>query len=130
MMMNLESLKFNAEQWHDRQILNDIKKQKPLWRQLMLQSKKCMVEHGLSQSLDSVSVKKAIQCEMIHPASLSNYTNFTWHTHPSMITHPSQADIKTTKQWKKRYLVIGVVPSMKNYVYHTDDNFEKVVATF
>ena len=107
-MMNLESLKFNAEQWHDRQILNSIKKQKGMFRDLMLQSKKCMVEHGLSQSLDADSVKKAIQCETIHPMSLSNYTNFTFHTHPSLIIYPSQADKNTTKKWKKKHKICSM----------------------
>ena len=117
--------------WHKRQTLADLKSRKPEFIQLMQESKRCMSEHQLSQSLNASDVKKAIKCEVIHPQTLTPYTNFTFHTHPSNITYPSEADIRTTdKVLKKPYLAIGVVPQNKVFVYHVNDNFKKPIAIF
>ena len=117
--------------WHKRQTLADLKSRKPEFIQLMQESKRCMSEHQLSQRLNATDVKKAIKCEVIHSQTLTPYTNFTFHTHPSNITYPSEADIRTTdKVLKKPYLVIGVVPQNKIFVYHVNDNFKKAIAIF
>jgi len=128
-MNKLGCLHQSPDWYHKRQILNKIKSERPMFLNLMSKSGKCMQEHGLSQSLDSDSVREAIQCETIHPFTLSAFTEYTFHTHPSQITYPSDMDRKTTlKKLKKDFLVIGVVPTKKIYVYHKADNFEKPIA--
>ena len=106
-MNSLESTRPTPMVWHRRQTLNDIKSQKPLFLQLMEESQRCMVEHKMSQSMDKESVKKAIQCEVIHPQTLSSFTNYTYHTHPHNIPYPSEKDKETTLRLNKEYLTIG-----------------------
>ena len=130
-MNSLESTKQQPKFWHKRQILNKIKSERQMFLNLMDKSETCMREHRLSQSLDEKSVKQAIQCETIHPFTLSSFTEYTYHTHPSLITYPSDADkITTFKKLGKEYLVIGVVPTRKIYAYHVSDNFKNPIAIF
>ena len=129
-MNSLESTRPTPMVWHRRQTLNDIKSQKPLFLQLMEESQRCMVEHKMSQSMDKESVKKAIQCEVIHPQTLSSFTNYTYHTHPHNIPYPSEKDKETTLRLNKEYLTIGIVPIRKVVVFHKSDNFEKEIARF
>ena len=130
-MNSLESTKPTAMMWHKRQTLNDLQKQKPFFLQLMQSSKTCMKVHHMSQSMDNQSVKKAIQCEVIHPQTLTPYNNFTFHTHPHNLPYPSKQDkIQTWDKLKKEYLVIGVVPTKRIVVFHHADNFENKIAEF
>ena len=129
-MNSLESTKPTAMMWHKRQTLNDLQKQKPFFLQLMQSSKNCMKVHHMSQSMDNQSVKKAIQCEVIHPQTLSSFTNYTYHTHPHNIPYPSEKDKETTLRLNKEYLTIGIVPIRKVVVFHKSDNFEKEIARF
>ena len=126
-MRKLEFPHSPIDRWHNSRNLDDIRKHKEEFKQLMIKSQHCMSVNHLSQSLDDRSVKQAIQCETIHPQTLSQYTNFTFHTHPSDITYPSEVDKKTTKNLKKQYLVIGHVPTMRSYVYDIEDNFTRPV---
>ena len=111
--------------WHKRQSIRDFIRQKPMFSQLMQASKQCMRDNPHLKN----DVKGAIQCETIHPQTLSSFSNFTFHTHPHNIPYPSSTDKKTTKQLKKKYLLIGVVPQNKTYVFIDDDNFSKSIAT-
>jgi len=129
-MNSLESTKPTAMMWHKRQTLNDLQKQKPFFLQLMQSSKNCMKVHHMSQSMDNQSVKKAIQCEVIHPQTLSSFTNYTFHTHPHNIPYPSEKDKSTTLRLNKEYLAIGIVPTRQVVVFHKGDNFERMVAKF
>ena len=129
-MNSLESTRPTAMIWHRRQTLNDLKRQKPLFLQLMEESKRCMVQHNMSQRMDNESVKKAIQCEVIHPQTLSSFTNYTYHTHPHNIPYPSEKDKETTLRLNKEYLTIGIVPIRKVVVFHKSDNFEKEIVRF
>ena len=115
----------NSMVWHKRQSIRDFIKQKPMFSQLMQQSKNCMMAHPELKN----NVKGAIQCETIHPQTLSNFSNFTFHTHPHNIPYPSETDKKTTKELGKKYLLIGVVPQNRTYVFSDSDNFEKALAT-
>ena len=115
----------NSMVWHKRQSIRDFIKQKPMFSQLMQESKQCMMAHPNLKN----DVKGAIQCETIHPQTLSNFSNFTFHTHPHNIPYPSETDKNTTKELKKKYLLIGVVPQNRTYVFSDDDNFEKALAT-
>ena len=101
-MNSLESTKKLPMYWHKRQTLADIKRQAPMFRQLMEQSKQCMKEHPEFHGNDSASIKKQIACEVIHPQTLTPFSNFTFHTHPARIDYPSPADKKTTSKLKKR----------------------------
>lgn len=114
----------NPMMWHKRQTIRDFIKQKPMFSQLMQASKQCMNQNPQLKN----DVKGAIQCETIHPQTLSNFSNFTWHSHPHNIPYPSDVDKKTTKDLGKKYLLIGVVPQNRTYVYSIDDNFEKSIA--
>ena len=115
----------NHIQWHKRQSVRDFVKQKPMFSQLMQESKNCMLNHPELKN----NVKGAIQCETIHPATMSQFNNYTFHTHPHNIPYPSEVDKATTKRLKKKYLLIGVVPQNKTYVFSDEDNFEKSIAT-
>jgi len=127
---SLESTRPTPMMWHRRQTLNDLKRQKPYFLQLMQDSKRCMVEHRMSQSMDRKSVKNAIKCEVIHPQTLIAFTNFTFHTHPHNIPYPSEKDIETTNKLKKEWLAIGIVPLGKVVVFHQKDGFKREVARF
>ena len=129
-MNSLESTKPTPMMWHKRQTLNDLQKQKPFFLQLMQSSKTCMKVHHMSQSMDNQSVKKAIQCEVIHPQTLSSFTNYTFHTHPHNIPYPSEKDKSTTLRLNKEYLAIGIVPTRQVVVFHKGDNFEREIARF
>ena len=120
----------NPIMWHKRQSIRDFRSQKPMFTQLMQASKQCMNAHPELKCSSSSCVKKAIACETIHPATMSQFNNFTFHTHPHNIPYPSPQDIETTKNTlKKDYLLIGVVPQNKTYVYSIKDNFTKPIAT-
>ena len=129
-MNSLESTKKQPMYWHKRQTLATIKSQAPMFRQLMAQSQQCMNEHPEFHGNDSTSIKRQIACEVIHPQTLSPFSNFTFHTHPARIDYPSPADKKTTSKLKKEYLVIGVVPTNQIVVYQQSDNFENMIARF
>ena len=129
-MNSLESTKPTPMMWHKRQTLKDLKKQKPFFLQLMEESKKCMTLNRMSQSMDSKSIQKAIQCEVIHPQTLSSFTNYTFHTHPHNLPYPSEKDKSTTLRLNKEYLAIGIVPTRQVVVFHKGDNFERMVAKF
>ena len=129
-MNSLESTKPTPMMWHKRQTLKDLKKQKPFFLQLMEESKKCMTLNRMSQSMDSKSIQKAIQCEVIHPQTLSSFTNYTFHTHPHNLPYPSEKDKSTTLRLNKEYLAIGIVPTRQVVVFHKGDNFEREIARF
>ena len=113
--------------WQRRQSLNRIKEQRGLFEQLMQQTTECMRAHPELHN----DVKGAIQCETIHPATLSNFINYTFHTHPHAdIDYPSDQDIKTTKNLNKDFLVIGLPSKNRVVVYHKDDNFQEKIAEF
>ncbi len=95
----------------------------------MQASKQCMNQHPELKCNSNSCVKKAIQCETIHPATMSQFNNYTFHTHPHNIPYPSEQDKITTKNLNKKYLLIGVVPQNRTYVFSNDDNFTKSVAT-
>ena len=129
-MNSLESTKKQPMYWHKRQTITEIKRQAPMFRQLMAQSKQCMKEHPEFHGNDAASIKKQIACEVIHPQTLSDFSNFTFHTHPARIDYPSEADKKTTTKLKKEYLVIGVVPTNQIVVYEQSDNYQNMIARF
>ena len=129
-MNSLESTKKQPMYWHKRQTITEIKRQAPMFRQLMAQSQQCMNEHPEFHGNDSTSIKRQIACEVIHPQTLSPFSNFTFHTHPARIDYPSEADKKTTTKLKKQYLVIGIVPTNQIVVYEQSDNFENIIARF
>ena len=129
-MNSLESTRPTPMMWHKRQTLNDLKKQKPFFLQLMEESKTCMTVNRMSQSMDSKSIQKAIQCEVIHPQTLSSFTNYTFHTHPHNLPYPSEKDKSTTLRLNKEYLAIGIVLIRQVVVFHKNDNFEREIARF
>ena len=59
---------------------------------------------------------------------MSQFNNYTFHTHPHNIPYPSEQDKVTTKNLNKKYLLIGVVPQNRTYVFSNDDNFTKSIA--
>lgn len=125
--MTLEHPHVPITVWNKRQSLYTIKKQRGMFEQLMQQTTQCMKEHPELHN----DVKGAIQCETIHPGTLSNFTNFTFHTHPhSDIDYPSEQDIKTTQKLNKDFLLIGLPSKDRVVVYHKDDNFQEKIAEF
>ena len=110
--------------WKKRQSVRDFIKQKPMFTQLMQASKQCM---RATPHLKN-DVKGAIACETIHPATMSQFNNYTFHTHPHNIPYPSEADRNTTRNLNKKYLLIGVVPQNRTYVFSDNDNFVKAIA--
>lgn len=129
-MNSLESTKPTVFQWHRRSTLAQIKAQVGYLRELMRESKRCMQDHRLSQSLNPSDVSKAIKCEVIHPQTITSFTDWTYHTHPSNIAYPSPQDKIQTRKLGKDYISIGVVPLMKVVVFHKDDNFEREIARY
>jgi len=112
--------------WHKRQSIAEFRQQAPMFKQLMISTKTCMMNHPELRN----NIKGAIQCETIHPQTLSNFSNFTFHTHPHSIDYPSPKDKETTSKLNKDYLLIGVVPKNQVYVYHKKDNFSQPVSVF
>jgi hypothetical protein len=115
--------------WKKRQDMRDFRSQKPMFTQLMQASRQCMNKNPHLKCNSDKCVKEAIQCETIHPATMSQFNNFTFHTHPHNIPYPSNQDKVTTNNLNKKYLLIGVVPQNKTYVYSNDDDFTKPLAT-
>jgi hypothetical protein len=125
--MTLDHPHVSAMVWQKRQSLNEIKRQRPMFEQLMQQTTQCMNSHPELHN----DVKGAIACETIHPQTLSPFSNFTFHTHPhSDIDYPSEQDIKTTMKLKKDYLLIGLPSKNKVVVYTKDDNYQEKIAEF
>ena len=129
-MNSIESTKQSISHWHKRSSLKQIKNEIATLQEYMRDSKRCMRENRLSQSLNPSDVKKAIRCEVIHPTTLTPFNNWTFHTHPSNIPYPSDQDRKQTLKLNKEYLAIGVAPLMKVVVFHKDDNFQREIARF
>ena len=117
----------SVEMWQKRNRLNDFKKQRPLFEQLMNMTRNCM---RLNPHLHN-DVKGAIACETIDPSTLSPLNDYTFHTHPhGDIDYPSEKDKETTLNLKKSWILIGLPTRNKVVVYHKDDNFERKVAEF
>ena len=129
-MNSLESPRKSVMYWHKRQTLAEIKSQAPLFRQLMEYSAQCMQQHPEFHGTSKKQIEKQIACEVIHPQTLTPFSNFTFHTHPARIDYPSPKDIETTTNLKKEYIVIGVVPTNQIVVYEQSDNFENMIARF
>ena len=129
-MLSLESTKKQPMYWHKRQTLAEIKRQAPMFRQLMAQTRQCMKEHPELHGNDSTSIHRQIACEVIHPQTLSPFSNFTYHTHPARIDYPSDVDKQTTTKLKKEFLVIGVAPIDQIVVYEQRDGYQKMIARF
>lgn len=68
-----------------------------------------------------------LECET---AYLSDSDGFTYHTHPNGTPYPSDVDKVTTAKWKKRFLIIGLVPTNEVVVYSAKDGFTKMVGRF
>jgi hypothetical protein len=125
--MTLDHPHVPISEWSRRQSLNKIKEQRPMFEQLMQQTSQCMKQHPELHN----DVEGAIQCETIHPQTLSNFIDYTFHTHPhGDIDYPSEQDIKTTTKLKKDFLVIGLPSKDRVVVYHKDDNFQEKIAEF
>lgn len=126
-MNSLEFPHANMDMWQKRNDINSFKKQKPMFEQLMAMTRQCMKSNPHLAN----DVKGAIACETIHPTTLSPFNNFTFHTHPhGDIDYPSEKDKQTTKNLKKKYLLIGLASKNKVVVYSDKDNFERKIAEF
>ena len=125
-MNKLEGLHKPAMYWQKRQSLQQIKNQKPMFEELMRETRKCMQQNPELEN----DVKGAISCEVIHPQTLSPFSNFTFHTHPHNIDYPSEADIKTTNKLKKEWLIIGLADRNQVVAFNQSDGFKKIVARF
>ena len=79
--------------------MRDFISQKPMFTQLMQASKQCMNAHPHLKCDSNKCIKEAIQCETIHPATMSQFNNYTFHTHPHNIPYPSEQDKITTKNF-------------------------------
>ena len=98
-----------------------------MFKQLMDMTAKCMREHPELAN----DVPGAIQCEVIHPETMSKFTDYTFHTHPhGDIDYPSDKDIETTKTLNKEWLLIGLPTRNKVVVYNAKDGFKRKVAEF
>lgn len=74
-----------------------------------------------------VSHKEKIQCET---AIFSDEKTYTYHTHPVGIPTPSEADIKTTRKFKKKYLIIGLVPTRTVVIWGVYPTYDKLIGKF
>jgi hypothetical protein len=126
-MHSLENRHYSPEIWKRRQDIIKMRGQKPLFEQLMGMTRECMRSHPEYDG----DVHGAIQCETIHPFTLSSIDNFTFHTHPmGDIDYPSDSDIKTTNDHNKDWLLIGLATKGKVVAYHKSDGFKKKEAEF
>lgn len=126
-MHSLENRHYSPEMWLERQEILKMRKQKPLFEQLMGMTRECMMRNPQYAN----DVHGAIQCETVHPFTLSNVDNFTFHTHPhGDIDYPSDVDKKTTSRQNKDWLLIGLATKGKVAVYHKSDGYSKKRAEF
>ena len=125
--MSLEFPHVSPMMWQKRQSIKKFKKQKPMFKQLMDMTAKCMKEHPELAN----DVQGAIQCEVIHPETMSKFTDYTFHTHPhGDIDYPSDKDIETTKTLNKEWLLIGLPTRNTVVAYNAKDGFKHKVAEF
>jgi len=68
-----------------------------------------------------------IKCET---ALFSEGNDYTYHTHPNGVDFPSQADIDTTAKFKKKYLMIGLVPFREVVIWGDYPKYDKMLAKF
>ena len=126
-MHSIENPHYSASFWNKRQELQALKRQKPMFEQLMGLTRECMKNNPQLEG----DVEGAIQCEAIHPMTMSDLNNFTFHTHPmGDIDYTSKVDIKTTSNKNKDWLLIGLATKRKVVAYHKSDGYSRKVAEF
>ena len=73
------------------------------------------------------SHKDAIKCET---ALFSEGDEYTYHTHPVGVLYPSKQDIETTAKFKKKLLMIGIVPKNEVVVWAPYPTYNRMVGRF
>ena len=95
--------------------------EKSTFRNMIAATRSCLNTSNPKNHADKV------KCET---AYFSELGNFTYHTHPVGVPYPSETDRKTTARFKKKYLVIGLVPNNEVIVWGVYPKYDKVITRF
>jgi len=94
---------------------------KQIFGHMIDKTKNCLAKQG------NVEHKEMLKCET---AMFSENNDYTYHTHPVGVPYPSEADIRTTARFKKKYLIIGLVPTRTVVVWGVYPKYDKLLGKF
>ena len=102
-------------------------KDRTTFRNMIDATKRCIQQKGINpHKLTAQNFDEAVDCETVY---FSQNNDFTYHTHPNGDPTPSQIDKDTTNRFKKRYMMIGLVPQKKVVVY-VAPKFDRIIGSF
>ena len=106
---------------------NITKKEKITFRNMIDATAQCIRNKGINpHRLTAENFDAAVDCETVY---FSQDDGYTYHTHPNGDPTPSQIDKDTTNRFKKKYMLIGLVPQKKVVIYRAP-KFDKLVGSF
>lgn len=100
---------------------------KSTFRNMMDATQRCIRNKGINpHQLTAENFDAAVDCETVY---FSQDNGFTYHTHPNGDPRPSEIDKTTTNRFKKKFMMIGLVPQKKVVVYQAP-RFDKLIGSF
>ena len=101
--------------------------EKKTFRNMIDATKRCIQNKGIDpHNLTAQTFDAAVDCETVY---FSEDDKFTYHTHPNGDPRPSEIDKITTNKYKKKFMLIGLVPQKKVVVYAAP-RFDNIVGSF
>lgn len=90
-------------------------------------TRRCLNRKGLPAGrLREDQFDEAVRCEL---AMFSADNEYTYHTHPNGDPVPSDVDKRTTNKYRKKYMMIGLVPTRRVVVYEAPA-FDRIIGEF
>lgn len=97
------------------------------FRNMINATQNCIRNKGINpHKLTAANFDEAVNCETVY---FSQDNGYTYHTHPNGDPMPSQIDKDTTNRFKKKFMLIGLVPQKRVVIYKAP-KFDKLVGSF
>ena len=107
--------------------MNISRQEKQTFRNMIDATQSCIRKKGINpHKLTAENFDAAVDCETVY---FSQDDGYTYHTHPNGDPTPSQIDKDTTNRFKKRFMMIGLVPQKKVVIYKAP-KFDRLVGSF
>lgn len=108
-------------------MMNFTREERNTFRNMIEATQNCIRKKGINpHKLTAANFDDAVDCETVY---FSQDNGFTYHTHPNGDPTPSEIDKVTTNKFKKKYMLIGLVPQKKVVVYGAP-RFNKLLGSF